>query len=185
MGMAKYCSRFIPNLPTIAEPLRALTKTDGPWKWEKNEEEVFQKIKTALLSKTTTVYFDPKKHTELIVDTSLLSLGAVLTQEVEPGRWAPLASASKSLTPAEARYAQIEWETLAIKWACGHFHLYLCGRPFRMVTDHQPLVSLLRGTAPHPPPRIKRWAIQLQNYQMEVVYRQGSRNPLEIPGGRQ
>lgn len=174
--MATYCGRFIPNLATIAEPLRNLTKKENCWRWTRTEEEAFDKVMSALQKSTTMAYFDTSRPTELLVDASPVGLGAVLTQETEPGVWAPLAFASKALTATETRYSQIEREALAIKWACNHFHLYISGHPFKVVTDHQPLLPLFKGTAPHPPPRIERWAIQVQHYQMELVYRPGAKN---------
>ena len=40
----------------------------------------------------------------------------------------PVAYASRSLTEAEVRYAQIEKELLAIVFACDHFDAYVYGR---------------------------------------------------------
>lgn len=180
LGMATYCGRFIPNLATIAEPLRKLTKKEASWRWTSVEDEAFEKIKSGLLESTTMAYFNTARQTELIVDASPVGLGALLTQETEPGIWAPLAFASKALTETEKWYSQIEREALAIKWPCNHFHLYISGRPIRVVTDHQPLLPLFKGTAPHPPPRIERWATQLQHYQMELIYRPGAKNPADF-----
>ncbi|XP_078518473.1 uncharacterized protein LOC144783300 [Lissotriton helveticus] len=47
LGMATYCSRFIPYLATIAEPLRNLTKKETPWKWTSVEIEAFEQVKYA------------------------------------------------------------------------------------------------------------------------------------------
>ena len=34
LGMASYCSRFIPNLATVSEPLRDLSKGSTKWTWQ-------------------------------------------------------------------------------------------------------------------------------------------------------
>jgi hypothetical protein len=51
--------------------------------------------------------------------------------------------ASRSLSPTEGRYAQIEKESLASTWACERFSDYLIGKTFHIETDHKPLASLL------------------------------------------
>jgi len=49
----------------------------------------------------------------------------------------PVAYASRSLQPAEQKYAQIEHEALAIIFAVKCFHQHVYGREFTLVTDHQ------------------------------------------------
>ena len=105
----------------------------------------------------------------------------MLLQEKTPGAWCPIAYASQALTCTETRYAQIESEALAVRWACKHFHIYLCGHPFVVITDHKPLVPLFTGTARNGPPRIERWAVQLQPYNFEIMFRPGSNNPARLP----
>ena len=53
-------------------------------------------------------------------DASQAGLGAALLQAGQP-----VAYASRALTSAETRYAQIEKELLAILFACTHFDVYL------------------------------------------------------------
>ena len=41
-------------------------------------------------------------------------------------------------------------------------------------TDHQPLISLIQKT--HPPGRLLRWALALQEYKFTMIYTHGQSN---------
>ena len=77
----------------------------------------------------------------------------------------PVAYASRALTPAETRYAQIEKELLAIVFACDHFEAYIYGRDMVQVeTDHQPLVAIIQKPLNSAPNRLQRMLLRLQKY---------------------
>ena len=59
-------------------------------------------------------HFDTTKPVTLQVDASKVSLGAVFIQNDSKDRGKPVAFASKSLAPAETRYANIECKMLAV-----------------------------------------------------------------------
>lgn len=54
-----------------------------------------------------------------------------------------IAYASRSLNSAEAKYAQIEKELLAIVFATKKFNDFIYGRPVEIETDHKPLVAIV------------------------------------------
>ena len=66
----------------------------------------------------------------------------MLTQQQPSGKWRLVAYVSRSMTPTEQRYAQIEKEALAVTWACERSRDYLIGLSFHIQTDHKPLVPL-------------------------------------------
>ena len=74
--------------------------------------------------------FDTTKPVTLQVDASKASFGAVLIQNDSQGRGQPVTFASKSLTPPETRYTNIEHEILAVVFGCMKFHHKLYGRKF-------------------------------------------------------
>ena len=78
-------------------------------------------------------YFDPKQKTEIVVDASPVGLGGILMQEGKV-----ISYASPTLSEVEARYSQTEREMLAVAWAAEHFHLYVYGSKFHIITDHKP-----------------------------------------------
>ena len=102
-------------------------KKDVMFYWDDQINWSFQEIKT-LLKKAQLKplrYYDRKKLVIVQADASLRGLGACLIQDDRP-----IAFASKSLTGAVSRYANIERELLAIVFACTHFYTYLQGCSF-------------------------------------------------------
>ena len=69
-----------------------------------------------------------------------------LLQSVENHRNSlyPIAYGSKTLTPAETRYANIERELLGVVGALEKFHYFTFGRPVKVLTDHKPLIAIAK-----------------------------------------
>ena len=86
--------------------------------------------------------FDQSRETMVSADASSYGLGAVLLQKQPDGELKSLSCISRSLTPTEQRYPQIEKEVLAFTWACQRFYDFLLGLEFHIHTDHKPLVTL-------------------------------------------
>lgn len=67
LGMANYCSRFVPGYATVTQPLGELTQKDKSWEWTERHEQALAKLKDALTTAPVTAYFDPDKNTEICV----------------------------------------------------------------------------------------------------------------------
>ena len=48
LGLVNYCARFVPNLATISEPLRQLTRMGAKWAWGKPQHLAFNELKNSL-----------------------------------------------------------------------------------------------------------------------------------------
>ena len=78
---------------------------------------------------------------------------------------------SRSLTPTEQRYAQVEKEALGLTWACERYRNFLIGKHFQLETDHKPLLSLLGSQALDAlPPRIQRFRLRLMRYSYSISH---------------
>lgn len=90
--------------------------------------------------------FDRDQPTEITVDASPVSLGAVMAQydPKSPDDRRVVQYAICLLTDVETRYSQVERETLAVVWACEKFHLYLVGSQFDIMMDNK-AIELIYG----------------------------------------
>ena len=70
---------------------------------------------------------------------------------------------------------------LAIMWALEHFHLYLYGSEFTIVTDHKPLLGIFNSHKPTSA-RMDRWKLRLMPCNCHLVYRPGkdAENPADF-----
>lgn len=175
LGMANHLARFIPNLASKTEPLRQLLLKDSEWVWGPAQEQSLAYIKDVICSPRVMANYDVRYPTILSADASSFGLGAVLLQIHPNKERRPVAFASRSLTPAESRYAQIEKEALALTWAAERFEGYITGLDVVFETDHKPLVTLL-GKSPIDllPPRIQRFRMRLMRFNFVVEYVPGT-----------
>ena len=142
LGMVNQMGKFTPNLAERTKPLRDLLQKESDWIWGPAQQSSFDDLKKLLTSNPVLALYDPSLETIVSADASSFGLGAVLLQKQPPGEWKPVAYVSRSLTPTEQRYAQIEKEALAFTWVCEQFSTYLIGLRFHIETDHKPLVPL-------------------------------------------
>ena len=88
----------------------------------------------------------------------------------------PSRFASRTLTPTEHRYAQIEKECLAIVYACQKFNHYILGQNVVTIhSDHKPLETIFKKPLITTPKRLQRMLLQLQKYYLLVTYKPGKR----------
>jgi len=168
LGMVTYLGKFIPNLSTITAPLRALLHDKTHWEWQHEHDAAWQSLKNLLSKEPVLMFYDPSKPIKLSTDSSQYGLGAVILQLFD-GDWRPVAYASRALTEAETRYAQIEKETEYCIWV-RTFHQFIYGQTVIAETDHKPLVAIFAKSLAECPPRIQRLKLRLQKYDLKVTY---------------
>ena len=167
--------RYIAEYATITAPLRALTKKETPWQWSDDQPHAFDKLKESLTKSHVMSYFNPAQETEVIVDASPVGLGGLLVQDGKV-----ISYASRALSDVESRYSQTEREMPAIVWALDHFHLYLYGSEFTIVTDHKPLLGIFKIHKPTSA-RMDRWKLRLMPYNCHLVYRPENKKMRTLP----
>uniref|UniRef100_H2ZYF8 ribonuclease H n=1 Tax=Latimeria chalumnae TaxID=7897 RepID=H2ZYF8_LATCH len=160
LGLLNYYGRFLANLSTLLQPLHDLLQKDAKWNWSPQCEATFQTCKQLLLNSKWLAHYDPTKPLRLACDVSPYGVDHVLPS----GEEHPIAFASRILSPSERNYAQIEREALSIIFGVKKFYKYFYGCKFTFLTDHKPLLVILRPKAAIQTLaalRMQRWALTL------------------------
>lgn len=180
LGCFNYYRRFVPRFAEIVFPLTDLlrTKRSGEGqpcslRWTDEAEDSFLRIKNTLVSAPILRYPDTKKPWILHTDASSKAIGAVLSQ-IHENEEHPCGYISRRLSPAEENYSIVELECLAIIYATKQFHTYIYGSPCSLVTDNKAISWLWNLKEKNP--RLLRWSIQLQNYDLFPSHRTSKEN---------
>lgn len=171
LGMLNQMSKFVPNLADKTKPLRELLHKDSLWTWEQPQREAFASAKELLSTAPVLALYDPNAETIVSADASSYGIGAVLFQRQTNGDLKPIAYISRSLSPTEERYAQIEKEALAFTWACERLSDYLIGIKFHIQTDHKPLVPLFSTKHLEDLPiRVQRFRLRMMRFDFTIAH---------------
>ena len=174
LGMCGFYRRHVPAFAKIATPLTQLTRARTTFHWTESCQRAFETLKDCLVNAPVLVKVQLDQPFILTTDASNTHVGAVLSQPQPDGSNKPVGYFSKKLGSCETRYSATDKEALAIVLACRHFHHYLWGTRFTVVTDHQPLTSVFKRKTKSP--RMNRWILEMREYNYEIQYVKGKDN---------
>nr|XP_028572340.1 uncharacterized protein K02A2.6-like [Podarcis muralis] len=193
LGLINFYHSFLPQKASIAEPLHRLLQKKNVWRWGQGQQKAFDSLRGMLSSRSVLAHYDESKPLVLACDASQYGLGAVLSHREPDGSEKPISFYSRTLSPTERNYAQIDKEALAIVAGVKKFHDYVYGRHFYIETDHKPLLGLFNPNKQTPQilsPRMLRWSIFLNGFQYTLTHVPGKRlchadalSRLPLPGG--
>ncbi|CAN6562539.1 unnamed protein product [Malus baccata var. baccata] len=136
-------------------------------------EKAFKHLKEMLTSAPIIRPPDWSIPFELMCDASDYALGAVLGQRKDKQPHV-IYYASRTLNDAQLNYSTTEKELLAVVFALDKFRSYLLGTKVIIYTDHAALKYLL--TKKEAKPRLIRWMLLLQEFDIEIRDKKGSEN---------
>ena len=176
IGFFSYFRNFIPSLAETARILTDLTQKEIPNKvpWKAEHQKALDKLKYDLCNATALHTIDFKKDFGLLVDASATSIGCCLIQWADDGSEKPIAFASMKLSATQTRWSTIEREAFAVIWALKKFRPWIFLSKIVVFSDDNPL-SFLTEAAPKSA-KLTRWALALQEYNIDFRYRAGRRN---------
>ncbi|KAK1916464.1 hypothetical protein P3342_004283 [Pyrenophora teres f. teres] len=149
--------KFIRNYSRITAPLTEITKKDVGFKWEKEHQEAFERLKQVFLEAPVLEMYDPRRKTRVETDASDYALGAVLSQQSEDGKWRPVFYHSRKFSGAELNYDVHDKELLGVVDAFEQWEVYLLDSHIRSI-------------------RQVRWAEMLSQFDFKITHRAGSLN---------
>ena len=127
LGLVNYYGKFIPNVSTLLAPLYSLLQKQTTWSWGPAQQQAFEAAKEQLSSDSVLAHYNPCQELILACDASSYGVGAVLSHRMGDGSDKPVAYVSRSLSPAEKRYSQLDREALALIFGVTKFRQYLIG----------------------------------------------------------
>lgn len=160
-------------MSSLRGPLDQLLQKDTEFNRDSKCEEAFNRVKAILTSDQLLTHFNPELPIRVAADASQYGIGATISHICKDGKEKVIEHASRTLTPAERNYSQIEKEGLALVYAVKKFHRMLYGRKFTLLTDHRPLLAIFsnnRGIPVHAANRLQRWALILLAYNFNLQY---------------
>ena len=175
MGLVNYYKhyhKFIANELVVLNELSRKGKC--PKKdWTTTHELAFQKIKLVMVEQTLLYYPDAALMFEIHTDASKYAIGGTLSQTrtgPEGEASYPIEHYSRSLKGPELNYYIGEKEFLAVVSCIEKWKHYLY-KPFKVVTDHKPLLGVQHTDKP----RFKRWMLRITPYTFDMEHREGAR----------
>lgn len=176
VGLCSYYRKFVKNFAVVAAPLHALTQKGAVFKWSSECEEAFRSLKHALTSPPIVAHPIFTQPFLLYTDASQDCVGSVLAQ-IQDQKERVIAYASHALTTSEKKWSTYDRELWAVVWSIRHFKHFLSGIPFKLITDHKPLLNLKTASVDTDPTgRRARWILELQVYDFTILHREGKQH---------
>ncbi|XP_019087584.1 PREDICTED: uncharacterized protein LOC109127402 [Camelina sativa] len=173
LGHAGFYRRFIKDFSKIARPLTRLLCKETEFNFDEDCLKAFKEIKAALISAPIVQAPNWDLPFEIMCDASDFAVGAVLGQKKDK-KLHVIHYASRTLDETQGRYSTTEKELLAVVFAFENFKSYLVGSKVIVYTDHAALRHIY--SKKDTKPRLLRWILLLQEFDMEIVDKKGIEN---------
>ena len=180
--MVNFFRSHIANCAEIAFPLTELLGRYKPDKlnWGEKQQAAFDALKQALISRPVLYPPNREKGYQIMADSSLTTLSAILLQEGDKEDETPrvISYASRKLLPRERNYPTVERELLSIVFALAKFHNLVYGKKITVKSDHRSLMYF--NSMAKTSPRLARWILAIQEYDIEVEYIKGDHQLADV-----
>ncbi|GJU77210.1 reverse transcriptase domain-containing protein [Tanacetum coccineum] len=168
-----FYQRFIKDFSKITRPITKLLEKDTPFEFNNECQKAFEILKEKLTCALVIVSPNWNIPFELMCDASDFAVGVVLGQK-DGKNFHPIYFASKTLNPAQQKYTVTEKELMVVVFAFDKFRSYLILSKTTVHIDHLALKYLFKKQDAKP--RLIRWILLLQEFDIEIKDRKGKEN---------
>ena len=86
LDLVNYYRRFIKGFARLAAPLHVLVRKEQKWKWKREQEEVFERLKIVFTTEPVLAIPDIDREIRVEADASDYTTGGVLLTKCEDGK---------------------------------------------------------------------------------------------------
>ena len=163
-----------PLFTAATTKLPAKKKITDLWEEDKTLMQAFNRCKQMLINAVMLTHPDPTARLALCTDSSDFAIGGSLEQLGKDGKWHPLSTFSKHLTPDKQKWSTYRKELYACVQSLRHFLPEFYGRHITIWTDHLPLTkSFESSNLQSNDPVAQRQLVEIGMFTMEVKYLPG------------
>lgn len=174
LGLCNFYRHFSLNHAKFLDPFRRLLSKNNSWEWNDNYAKAYKELKENFVNVIYLSHYDLNRSFYVQTDGSDAGICGVLYQIDDNGNHRVINIVSRCLIQAEKNYTTTEVELLAIVYSVVKFRVYLVGRKFEIVTDHQALTFL--NKTQFLGARLCRWSLLLQEYDFDITHCNGKNN---------
>jgi hypothetical protein len=135
-GKINFVRKFTLNFVETIKPLQKIVCKDVEFKWDDEQKNSFNNIKTAISQDPVLQSPEFSKYCFLYTFTSDQSLVAVLTQKDDDNNEAPVSFMSTNLQGAELNYHAIDKQAYVIYKEVKHFISYILKTHTKFIVPH-------------------------------------------------
>ena len=172
LGLCGTVRIWIKDYSQIARPLVDLTRKGAEYLWGPAQQEAFKRLKKLVTKAPALKPIDYRcgRQVYLSVDSSILGIGFILSQEDEQGRRAPARYGSLPINKTEAKYPQCKLELYGLLRALRHYRGFIIGIKDLIVEVD---ASSIKGMLTNPDRHdyiVTKWIYGISQYDFTLVH---------------
>ena len=187
LGFTNFYRQFIHHYSELASPLHQLTTKTSQSSFkglDQPTKHAFEALKLSFTTAPLLHHFNPLLPSTLITDASDFALASILLQPDTNNLLHPIAFHSRKFSPAEINYEIHDKELLSIVDSFRSMRSWLISspHPITVVSDHKNLAYFMSSRLLNR--RQARWSMFLSEYNFQLDYIPGTKNPADFPSRR-